>query len=109
QFDLERVDPLAGNLDQIVGAAAEEIKSVGVADEAIAGVDPSLLADGLGRLVGPVPVERRVGIAAHPQDAFDVVTDFVAVAIPESDFIAGDAKAGRAKLRLSHSVGEINV
>src|SRR5260370_363864 len=38
---LDRVDPLPGNLDQVVGAASEKIKSVPVADEAIAGVHPA--------------------------------------------------------------------
>ena len=28
QLDFERIDPLAGNLDQIIGAAAEEMKAV---------------------------------------------------------------------------------
>ena len=47
ELDLERVDPLAGYLDQVVGAAAEEMETVGIAQKTVAGVDPPLLANGL--------------------------------------------------------------
>src|SRR5712664_2328520 len=48
ELDFERIDPLAGDLDEIVGAAAKEMKSVAVADKTVAGVAPPLIADGLG-------------------------------------------------------------
>ena len=105
KLDFERIDPLAGNLDQIVGAAAEEMEAVGVAHETVAGVDPAALADGLGGLVRPVPVQRRVGIAAHPQDALLVVADLAAVLVPERDFIAGHAQPGGAGLLPLRPVG----
>ena len=101
QLDLERIDPLAGDLDQIVGAAAEEMEAVGIAHKAVAGVDPAAVADGLRGFVGPVPVQRRVGIAAHPQNAFLVVADLAAVLVRSSDFVAGNAQARGAELLLS--------
>ena len=82
---------------EVVGTAAEEVEAVRVAHETIAGIDPPLVADGLGRFVGPVPVERRIGIAAHPQNAFGVVADLVAVAVAQRDLVAGDAKTGGAE------------
>src|SRR3981189_2979816 len=97
QLDLEWIDPLAGDFDQIVGSAAEEMKAVGITHEAVAGVDPPLVANGLPRLVRPIPVQRRIGIAAHPHDAFLVVADLPAVLIPERDFIAGHPKSGGAE------------
>jgi len=46
----------------------------------------------------PVPVQRRIGIAAHPQDAFLVVADVAAVLVPEQNLVAGHAQPGRAEL-----------
>src|SRR5579872_5061870 len=109
QLNLERINPLAGNLDQVVGAAAEKMKAVRVAHKAIAGVDPATIADGLGRFIRPVPVQRRVGIAAHPQNAFLVVCDLVALAVLQRDLVTGNAKAGRAELFSLFSVAEIDV
>src|SRR5438105_3044803 len=100
KLDLERINPLARNLDQVVGTAAEEIKAVGIAHKAVAGVDPPLRADGLRRLLRPVPVQRRVGIAAHPQDSFLVVSDLPAVFVFQRDFISGYAKPCRTELFL---------
>ena len=48
QLDFERIDPLPRNFYEVVGAAAEEMEAVAVADKAVAGVDPPALADGLG-------------------------------------------------------------
>jgi hypothetical protein len=42
QLDLERVDPLARHLDQVVGAAAEEVKAVMIEQEAIASAPPAI-------------------------------------------------------------------
>ncbi len=98
QLDFERIHPLAGDFYQVVGPAAEEMKAVAVADEAVAGVDPAALADRLGRLVRPVPVQGRVGIAAHPQNAFFVVGDVAAIGVAQPDIIAGHAQARRAEL-----------
>src|SRR2546430_6838499 len=109
QLDLERVDPLPGNLYEIVGAAAEEVKAVGIADKTVAGVDPPLLADGFRGLVRPVPVQRRVGIPAHPHDAFFAVADIAAVLVAKQDFVAGYAQAGSAELFLIGPVGKIDV
>jgi len=39
---------LAGDLDEIVGTAAKEMKAVAIADKTVAGVDPARFADGLG-------------------------------------------------------------
>src|ERR1700722_16208875 len=97
KLDLERIHPLTGDLDQVVGAAAEEMKAVAVAHEAVAGVNPAPVADGLLRFVRPVPVQWRRGIAAYPEDAFFVVVDFATVSTPERNLIAGDAKAGGAE------------
>ncbi len=41
QLDLERIHPLAGDFHEVIGAAAEEVKAVGVAHKAVAGVDPA--------------------------------------------------------------------
>ena len=109
QLDLERVDPLPGNLYEIVGAAAEEVKAVGIADKTVAGVDPPLLADGFRGLVRPVPVQRRVGIAAHPQNAFLIVGDVAAFLVAQHDLVAGHAQARGAELFLLRAVAEINM
>src|SRR6202049_4903244 len=97
KLDLERIDPLPGDFYQVIGAAAEKEKTVAIAHKAVSGVDPPLLADGLGRLVGPVPVQRRCGITAHPQNAFFVVGDVAAILVPERDFVTGDTKSGGAE------------
>src|SRR5689334_1809699 len=93
QFDLERVDPLARYLHQIVGAAAEEIEPVAVADKTVASVDPARLADRLRGLVRPVPVERRCGIAADPQNAFLIIGNVAAVLVLQRDLVARNAQA----------------
>ena len=85
------------------------METVGIAQEAVAGVDPAALADRLCGLVRPVPVQRRIGIAADPQNTFLVVADLAAVLVLQHDFIAGNAQAGRAEFFLLGAVGEIDV
>src|SRR5450631_857869 len=109
KLDFERIAPLAGNLDQVVGAAAEEMKAVLIAHETVAGIDPAILAHGFRGLVRAVPIKRRVGIAAHPQDAFLTVADLAAVTVLEREFIAGHAQAGRSWLFPVRAIGEIDV
>src|SRR6185437_1824613 len=109
KLDLERIDPLPGDLDQVIGAAAEEMEAVGVAHKAVAGIDPSAVADGFRGLVRPVPVQRRGGIAAYPQDALFVVADLAAVLVFQTDFIAGHAQPGGAELFPLRPVAEIDV
>src|SRR5439155_9612710 len=60
-------------------------------------------------LVRPVPVQRRVGIAAHPHDAFFAVADIAAVLVAKQDFVAGYAQAGSAELFLIGPVGKVDV
>src|SRR4051794_22311518 len=97
KLDLERINPLSGNLDEIVGAAAEEIEALGITYETVATVNPAAVADGLGRFVRSVPIQRGRGIAANPHDALFIVADLAAVFVPECDLIAGDAKPGGAQ------------
>src|SRR5438067_11772701 len=85
------------------------MKTVGIADEAVTGVDPALFTDGLRRFVGPVPIQRRVGIAAYPQNPFLIVADLAAVLVPKQNFVAGNTQARRAELFLLRAVGEIDV
>src|SRR5205807_9583465 len=107
--DFERIDPLPGDLDEIVGAAAEEMKAFGIAHETVAGIDPAALADGFRRLVGPVPVQRRRGIAAYPQDSLFVVADLAAVLVLQRDLVAGHAQARGAELLLVGAIAEVDV
>ena len=100
---------MPGDLDQVIGAAAEEMEAVGVAHKAVAGIDPSAVADGFRGLVRPVPVQRRGGIAAYPQDALFVVADLAAVLVFQTDFIAGHAQPGGAELFPLRPVAEIDV
>src|ERR1700722_19200628 len=109
QLHFQRIDPLPGNFDQIVGTAAKKIKTVGVAHKTVAGIDPSSLTDSLRGLVRPVPVLRRRGIAAHPQNAFLVVADLAAVTVLQRDLIAGYPKPRGAELFLLGAVAEIDV
>ena len=109
KLDLEWINPLAGDFDQVIGAAAEEIKAVGIPHKAVAGVDPAALADGLRRLVRPVPVQRRRGIAAHPHDAFFVVADLAADFVFQRDLVAGHPKPRSPNFLLVRAVGEIDV
>src|SRR4051812_46159194 len=54
-LDLERRDPDAGNLEHVVGTAAERIAAIGVADVFVAGAGPAAL-EGLPALAALVPV-----------------------------------------------------
>ena len=81
KLDFERIHPLTGDLDQIVGAAAKEIKAFAVAHETVTGVNPTAVADGLGGLVRPIPIQWCAGIAAHPHNSFLVVADLLAATV----------------------------
>src|SRR5687768_6871014 len=85
------------------------MEAVGIAQEAVAGVDPAPLTHGLRRFVGSVPVYWRVSIAAHPHNAFFIVADLAAVLVLQEDFVAGNAQARRAEFFLLGAVGEIDV
>src|SRR6185369_2157693 len=95
QLDLEWIDPLAADLDEVISPAAEEMKSLGVAHEPVAGVDPAALTHRLPRLVRAVPVAGRICISANPQDAFLAIGHVVPAAVAKDDLVAGHALAGR--------------
>src|SRR5579871_4275185 len=85
------------------------MKPVRIANEAVAGIDPTLLADGFGGLVRPVPVERRGGIAAYPHDAFLIMADLAAILVSERDLVTGHTQARRSRLLPVRTVAEIDV
>lgn len=71
------------------------METVAVADKAVAGVDPALLADGLAVLSG-----QYNGVLESPRtlNAFLVIADFPAVLVLQQDLVAGDAQAGGTQL-----------
>ena len=95
---LDWIDPLAGNFDQVVLAAAEEVESVAVAHKTIAGAQPAAFVNGLRGSLRPVPKHRRAGMAANPHRAFAAVGDLSAGLVLEHNFVARYAHAGGAGL-----------
>src|ERR1039458_6811334 len=109
EFDFRRVDPLAGNLYEIIGAAAKEIEAVRIARKTIAGINPSTLAYALCGLIGSVPIERGIGIATHPQNALAAVGNVLAVLVLQTNLVTRNAQTRGARLFLLDGIGEINV
>src|ERR1700692_2898313 len=66
EFDLERVDPLTAHFDQVVDSANERKESIDVFNKSVTGPDPTAVAHSLFGFVGPIPIARRVGVAANP-------------------------------------------
>src|SRR5207245_7852131 len=65
-LDLEGRDPLAGDLEQVVGAAEEAEGAVGLLERLVAGHEP-LAAEGAPRRLGALPVAGGDAAAADAQ------------------------------------------
>src|SRR5262245_52687521 len=94
-LDLEGRDPDAGHLEHVVGAAAERVTAVGVANIFIAGTGPVALKSvpALGALI-PVAFAGRWRLDEQLADL--AVRNVGAFITDQPDLVAGDGAAGCA-------------
>src|SRR5437016_3954125 len=88
RVELSRLQPLPGNLDQLVGAALVYEKAVGVLHEHVPRAEPSI-AKLLLRLVGQIGVAARLRRMLHPEHALPI----------EADLDSGERPAGARAVR----------
>src|SRR5256886_13861191 len=95
-LELSRLHPLAGNLDQLVGAALVYEKAVGVLHEHVPRAEPSVakLLLRLARQIGVAPRLRRM---LHPEHALPIEADL------DSGELPAGARALRGSVRPDHA------
>ena len=105
-LDLARVDVVAAADDHVLLAVDDEVVAVGIDAADVAGVEPTVRVDRLGRRVGALPVALHDIVAADGDLAGVARGDIGACLVDEPNLDARDRGAHRAGLALAIGVVE---
>ena len=107
-FDLSRRDPLTADLEHVVGAAQIRVEAVLRLDVHVAAAKP-LALEARPRRVGTAPVPRRRRVTGDPELAGRPRRHVVPLLVRQSEAVAADDRAGRARAAPTGAVGRVDV